>query len=661
MDRINTEQQCSFMRFDQKILTTALSICLAMLSACGGGGGGGGSSTSSTTTVTDTGNIDNRNFGIQGGGNGIPTTEASRNLPVNFAVDVSDLGFAASRASAGTPPAQQVLAFFENYSGKLVGEVFLQLTLSGPAVGESSSVATKITIAANGNVASGSETIQDISLGGLRNTFASGALVLRTDGAGILSVGSRIPIRPVAPATLGAGRFMGTATLRACVGDSTCATGEVAGSPRTINISYVIDPVANAMVSVPADTVMPRVQAANVAADAVIRGASLGAVSSMRVGNVAATDVTVLSDTEVRARMPALPAGTYSVTLNNGTVPFRGAVQMVQPISSTARVLSYPGITPERVTAMVYDDVHQSLLIALSGASPADNKVVRYTRTAKGEWQSTAFAVPNLNDLVLTNDGSRLLAVTDTAVQELALDTLAPLRTVPAPGNMSLGVRLQRLALGNDGQAIITTTGGPFLSPALLYSVANGSFATLNNAGQLQANDDAAALVATANGAHIFATQSVAGAAVLDYDSADSVVSERALTIRHSANQSVAVDQNATRSIAFNELPNSATIRDGKFAVLARLGSEDLPAFYTRAAAVNRNGTRAVVLEGSGKFYFFDLTAPAIKGVARQSRTPLSLDFISATSNGTRTAMTADGQVAFFANTSGVAIVPMAE
>jgi hypothetical protein len=380
----------------------------------------------------------------------------------------------------------------------------------------------------------------------------------------------------------------------------------------------------------------------------------------VRVGNVAATEVTVISDTEVRARVPAMPAGTYSVALNNGAVPFRGAVQMVQPSSATAQVLKYRGIVPERALAAVYDDAHQSLLVALAAPAPANNKVVRYVRAANGEWQSTVFSIPHLNDLAIANDGSRLLAVTDTAVQELSIDTLTTLRIVPAPGNLNPGVRLQRLALGNDGQGVITTTGGHFLSPALLYSPSNGDFVTLNNAGQLQAGDEAAALVATADGAHVFATQSVTGAAVLNYDSANGVVSERSLSIRHSANQSLAVDQNVTRVIAFNELPNSAVVRDGNFAALASLGSMDLPSFITRAAAIDRAGTRAVVLESRGKFYCFDLTTPAVNGVAVQAGAPLSLDFTGDSSDGAvRTAVAADGRVAFFANASGVAVVPI--
>jgi hypothetical protein len=66
------------------------------------------------------------------------------------------------------------------------------------------------------------------------------------DANGPRLVGTTIPIQPRSPATLGTGKFWGTATVRACLGDSTCAKGELPGSPRTISIAYDVDAVATA-------------------------------------------------------------------------------------------------------------------------------------------------------------------------------------------------------------------------------------------------------------------------------------------------------------------------------------------------------------------------------------------------------------------------------
>jgi hypothetical protein len=557
-------------------------------------------------------------------------------------LDITELSFAAASPSAVTPPLQQVLAYFDNYRGNLRGDVFLQLTLSGPAVLNGTSTVAKVSLDANGN---------------FTGTQGGPVSITNRSPSGFSSIGVGIPIQPVAPAALGAGTFTGTATLRVCLGDSTCSGGDFPGSPRTINITYVVDPVASGTLDKPADVVLPRAQVANRAGSVVIRGQSLSGVTSVRFGNASATRVTVVSDTEVRAQVPALSAGNYAVALNNGAVAFTGSLQVVAPITTTAQVLSYQDTVANRVTAAVYDDARQALLVVLAGSLPVNNKVLRFVRGSAGEWTSTAFSVPNLNDLVLANDGSRYLGVTDTAVVELSLDTLAVQRTVAAPAGLS-SVSLQRLALGNDGRAVITTTNDRFLSAALLYSTLNGSFAPLNNAGQLQAGSEPSSLVSTDDGARIFITQSVTGGAVLDYDSSNSVVSERPVSLMQVDDQPLAVDQNVTRVLAYDGLPNTAQVHDGSFAPLSTLSTDEPGVFSADAVVINRAGTRAIALRDNGNFHFFDLTAaPASNGNAVQSDAPLTLNFDGG--DVIQTAISADGGVAFFAGQNGVAVVPV--
>ena len=62
----------------------------------------------------------------------------------------------------------------------------------------------------------------------ITNVFVTGP----TTGQGTIVPGS--------PAGLGAGSFTATIQVRACLNDSTCASGEVRGSPQTINITYNI-------------------------------------------------------------------------------------------------------------------------------------------------------------------------------------------------------------------------------------------------------------------------------------------------------------------------------------------------------------------------------------------------------------------------------------
>ena len=44
-------------------------------------------------------------------------------------------------------------------------------------------------------------------------------------------------ILPVKASTLGPGTFSGTLTVSACLNDPTCGTGQLAGSPATVNVS----------------------------------------------------------------------------------------------------------------------------------------------------------------------------------------------------------------------------------------------------------------------------------------------------------------------------------------------------------------------------------------------------------------------------------------
>jgi hypothetical protein len=47
-------------------------------------------------------------------------------------------------------------------------------------------------------------------------------------------------VNPASPASLGIGTFASTITVTACLNDSTCATGQLAGSPQIVNVTYTI-------------------------------------------------------------------------------------------------------------------------------------------------------------------------------------------------------------------------------------------------------------------------------------------------------------------------------------------------------------------------------------------------------------------------------------
>ncbi len=563
---------------------------------------------------------------------------------VSLSLDTNSLMFAAASASAPTPPAQRVVAGFDDYVGRLTGNLFVTVSTSGAALGSGTATQT-FTINANGDVMA-----------------TNGGTVMVTTVNGKRSLGVNASIRPVSPANLGVGTFNGTATVRACLTDVTCVTGELPGSPQTVNVLYVVSPAMAGLNATAPDAVTPHASAAGSPGDVIIRGRDLGSVSSVQFGNTPATSVRVVSATEVRASFPAMVSGSYPVTLNNGAIAFQGAMAVVTSLDLQGLLLSYPGAAPDRVTATVYDEQRRALLVLLSNANtPANNRVVRYTRSAR-TWIATTIAAPGLNDFVLANDGSRLIGVADSGVVEMTPDTLITLRTVPAPATNDKGVRLQRLALANDGMALIAAGGAGFLAPAFLYSTANGSFTPLNNSSLLESG--AASVVASADGSHVFVTQSLSDRPILDYDASTGIVAAQPVSIRHVRDQALAVDQRGTRIVAYDGRPAASQLLDGRFNPLGQLQGAGITALPSPAAAVviNRPGTRALALDGDGHATLYDLSAPRRGNIVAQLNLPSAMPAMAMMASSTiKTATTADGLTAFMASANGVAVVPLGQ
>src|SRR6185436_20139630 len=125
---------------------------------------------------------------------------------------------------------------------------------------------------------------------------------------------ARITLRPASPAVLGAGKFTSTITIIACSTDTTCASAQIGGSPATVSVAYQVG-----VQTPPPESLAPLVGAASVPGDVVLRGSGFGSVSSVTFGGTAATDVTAMSDSEIRATYPALAAGTLAISLNSGS------------------------------------------------------------------------------------------------------------------------------------------------------------------------------------------------------------------------------------------------------------------------------------------------------------------------------------------------------
>src|SRR5256885_13420895 len=341
-----------------------------------------------------------------GGGGGSPGT--------SFTLSTTTLNFVAEAPSVTPPPAQ----------------------LTGTVSGSGSGI-LYIKAVANGGVVS----------------FIS-SVTFNSPSSGTVSV------FPGNPGTLGVGSHSGTITVTACLNDPTCATGQLAGSPQIVAVSYLVKS------SVHGETVMPHVATENQSGPVVVRGTGFvgNNVDKVAFGAFDAVSFTVVGDTEIHATYPALAAGTYALNLANasGAVPFSGKLAVVTPRTYAAGTLPYPS-APQQTLALKYDAEREVLLVAASyfdgvnfnTASRTGNKILRY-QFVNGVFNTlTTKDIPLLQDIELTPDGSQVIAITDTEVIHLDPATLSEIRRTAA--TLDTSTYLKDLVVTNDGNALITT------------------------------------------------------------------------------------------------------------------------------------------------------------------------------------------------------------
>ena len=287
---------------------------------------------------------------------------------------------------------------------------------------------------------------------------------------------------PIAADLATPGTYTGTVTLIACVDDPTCQTGQLPGSPQTVNITYSVESDAS---FVQGDVVAPRVVTAGQSGTLRIRGRGLSGATDVRFGSTVATSVQVdslASETTVNVTYPALPAGSYPVTVNSGAIPFTGTLVVASPANYAATMLQYPS-SPQEIGGIAYDGHQQALFVAARYADGEANQLLKFQRSGNDWLAPVAVSVPNIRDVALSADGSVLLAVTDKAMMEFDPAGLAAAGTYPVLDNLiNAGTSyLQSLAVANDGYAFVTS-GGANPSHEFLYSATRHTFITLTSA-----------------------------------------------------------------------------------------------------------------------------------------------------------------------------------
>jgi len=407
--------------------------------------------------------------------------------------------------------------------------------------------------------------------------------------------------------------------------------------------------------------VIPQVAVAGSAGSFLALGRGFTGTSAVSIGATAASSFTVQYDDAVSVNYPAnLSLGSQPVTLTGSATPFTGSLFVVSPQAYAATTLGYPQ-QPDHVLATVWDAQRQVLYVAAAFAQSASNVVWRYAY-ANGSWSAAqTISIPDLRDLVLSNDATKLMALTSTAVLEFdATNPGSPTRTVTAPftsGGANNTPIMLRFAFANDNHAFIATglAGVAANTDSYIYQPITGTFFDLGSSSQLQstAAGVGAGLVVSGDGSMIVASQNSTTAKPfeMEYLGGTGGIYLSNLPRPQVLDEPVAIDASA-QSIVVNDGTNVDFVQThgSSVATLPFSGTHYL------VAVMNLQGTRTFVLEDDGKLHSFATNVNFAQ--VTEIGTGVALAPPSIQSPTLRTAITPDGATMFIAGDAGVAVVP---
>jgi hypothetical protein len=470
-------------------------------------------------------------------------------------------------------------------------------------------------------------------------------------------------VRANGPDLLGPGSYSETVSIKACIDSNvTCSYNELPGSPQTLTVNYVIGPAPT-----PPDAVMPRVATAGTSARVILRGSALGGTTSVHFGPHAATDVAVVSDTEVHATYPPLAAGTYVVALNSGAIPFTGSIVAVPPANYSNDSIVLPE-QPAHLSFLRYDAERGALLAGGFYFRWANitNKLWRYTHDGLGWSAPQAVEIAGLNDAVLTADGSRLLALADAGVVELSSTDLAILRTTPRPGPGGIGngsLQLYGIAIANNGMALIRggTEGVTGPNPMYYFSTEERSFRAIR-AG-LMNGDTARGLLGSDDGSRILGSAPGVSPAqpLLRYNASTTLRTHRLASYGRFPTMA---RRDAAKIVVhtFDGSPLHHRVHsahdDALLGILPGPVDHDDTTSRIRLVELNPQGTRAYVLREDNTLHTYALDQPAVNGAFVEVGSSVTIAPPTAQSLELIATMTPDGRTLFIGGNRGVLVIP---
>ena len=421
---------------------------------------------------------------------------------------------------------------------------------------------------------------------------------------------------------------------------------------QNVAVTYTI---SSPMVNFVAPYVVPAGAGGNV----ILRGhgfSSLNAgATTVQFGAQPGAAATVVSDTEIHATYPSLTAGTYTVTVTDGTplatrtgVKFVAVDPLTFPAAAAAIARTNSPFTP---TDLVYDAERQALYLIDSQA----NRLESYQFNG-ATWQANTLQFHDSGGgnrhIALSPDGTLLMKMAVTGSVLTRFDLTNNFTELPADDASSLGNEdLNGMAFANDGRAVGQASG---VATLYRYDMLTRQFFPLS----ADFNFVNRTIAASADGDTLVLTSPVGstGQDVVTIDGSDGTVTHR--TVQSSTNCCISnllsVSRNGSRIVlvtppAFFGGPERVSVFDASF---DKLG--DIATGATGAVVSPDGSTVYAYFPGSTSVRKFDLTAPTVGGVFPETGSA------TITSPGTSfTAMTIspDATALFLAGTAAVVVL----
>jgi hypothetical protein len=573
---------------------------------------------------------------------------ASSRLPGLLCLFLAACGGGGGSSSGSGPPPPSTPTFRLNSTA---------LTFSAATPNSPTPAPQTVTASVTGGTASGTLYIVVKANGPAVSTVSNVIITSATTG--------QASVVPVPPSALGFGSFSSTLTVTACVNDPTCATGVLAGSPATLNVTY------NVGSSVQADVVAPRVVPANASGSVILRGHGFSTATSVSFGGQNAQSFTVINDSEIHATYPALAAGTYPISLNAGAIAYQASLVAVAPPAQAATSLSYPSsVGVVGVQALVYDAARNALLVGVRASQTGSNAILRYAYV-NGSWQApTVAVVPELGDMTLSSDGNELLAAVNVMPsQGIAVQQIDPVTLQPGPSASVAeidAIGVDSIVLANDGNAIVANglgaAGFSGDTRALLYSATANTLAAYG-ADTAAALGSLAFAGASGDGSVVLMIQGgvTTDQPVLKYTASTGIVSATGLLFSSNVNPYIPGTEPATA-------PSIDTSGD-RFVLAGLAGCQvfdselqmlgTLPCNNMLDVIIRPDGTRAYVLDASGVLHSYDLTPNVSGGVYPEVGTGVTVGALGESETGRiHMAISPDGGTLYLAGAAGIAIQP---